>query len=92
MMFNREITTRLSLLFPRSNQQNKEQSNDENEQVCSFKCDDPVWIRKYSGDVKWSPGKVVEKCGPRNYSVLIGQDYCKCHIDQLRTIQTLRTH
>lgn len=65
MMFNREIIIRLSLLFPRSNQQNKEQSNDKNEQVCSFKCDDPGWVRNYSRDIKWSPGKVVEKCGPR---------------------------
>jgi len=46
MMFNREITTRLSLLFPRSNQQNKEQSNNKNEQACSFKCNNPVWGRK----------------------------------------------
>ena len=26
----------------------------------------------------------MEKYGPRNYSVLIDQDYHKCHIDQLR--------
>ena len=41
-------------------------------------------IRVYSGISKWSLREIVEKCGPRNYKVQMGQELFKCHVDQLR--------
>ena len=83
MMFNREITTRLSLLFPTA-----DISKVPEEQTCqetrTFRVKDPVWIRVYSGNSKWSPGVIGGKCGPRNYKVQMGQKLFKRHVDQLR--------
>ena len=45
---------------------------------------DPVWFRLYSGNSKWSSAIIVEKCGPRNYKVQMGQKVFKRHVDQLR--------
>ena len=84
MMFSREITTRLSLLLPKRDSQHATEQHVKNEQVRSFKCGDLVWVRQYSGHAKWSPGQVVEICGPRNYLVSMGQSKRKCHVDQLR--------
>ena len=50
MMFNREITTRLSLLFPTKE---SDVSKGPEEQTCQetrkFRVKDLVWIRVYSG-------------------------------------------
>ena len=84
MMFNREITTRLSLLFPTKE---SEVSKGPEEETCQetrkFRVKDPVWIRVYSGSSKWSTGVIVEKYGPCNYKVQMGQKLFKRHVDQL---------
>ena len=48
MMFNREITTRLSLLFPEEVVQNQADQGEREEEARTFKTDDPVWARVYS--------------------------------------------
>ena len=84
MMFNREITTRLSLLFPDAAVSKETDERQKCEEACTFRVNDPVWIRLYSGNSKWSSGIIVEKCGPRNYKVQMGQKVFKRHVDQLR--------
>ena len=36
------------------------------------------------GNSKWSPGVILERYGPRNYKVQMGQKAFKHHEDQLR--------
>ena len=43
-----------------------------------------MWARVHSGERQWSPGIIIEKLGPRNYKVQIGQNISKHHVDQLR--------
>ena len=80
LMFNREITTRLSLLFPDAAVSKKTNEKQKGEEARTFRVNDPVWIRLYSGNSKWSSGIIVKKCGPRNYKV---QKVFKRHVDQL---------
>ena len=84
MMFNREITTRLSLLFPDKAVSKEPEEGERQDEARTFQVNDPVWVRLYSGKSKWGPGKIVEKCGPRNYKVQRGQRVLKSHVDQLR--------
>ena len=48
MMFNREITTRLSLLFPDTVISKEQEEGQKDEKVRTFRIDDPVWVRLYS--------------------------------------------
>ena len=48
----------------------------------TFRVKDPAWIGVYSGNGKWSPGVIVEKCGPCNHKVQMVLS--KRHVDQLR--------
>ena len=85
MMFNREITTRLSLLFPtKESEVSKGPEEETFQEARKFRVKDPVWIRVYSGSSKWSAGVIVEKYGPCNYKVQMGQKLFKRHVDQLR--------
>ena len=84
MMFNRKITTRLSLLLPDKVVLKEGEEEGRQDRAHNFDIDDPVWARVYSGKEKWNSGKIVEKYGPRNYKVLIGQHTTKQHVDQLR--------
>ena len=83
MMFNREITTRLSLLLPDKVILIGGEEEERQDKTCNFWTDDPIWARVYSGKEKWNSGKIVEKYGPRNYKILIGQHTTKRHVDQL---------
>ena len=83
MMFNREITTRLSLLLPDKVVPKGGEEEERQDKARNFDIDDPVWARVYSGKKKWNSGKIVEKYGPRNYKILIGQHTTKRHVDQL---------
>ena len=84
LMFNREIATRLSLLFPDAAASKETDERQKGEEARTFRVNDPVWIRLYSGNSKWSSGIIVKKCGPRNYKVQMGQKVFKRHVDQLR--------
>ena len=84
MMFNKEITTRLSLLFTNTVTSKEQEEEEKDEEVRTFSVDDPVWVRLYLGNSKWSPGVILERCGPRNYKVQMGQKVFKRHVDQLR--------
>ena len=49
-----------------------------------FECDDPVWIRNYTGKPKWVAGKVIAKTGPVSYKVRVRGQVQRRHIDQLK--------
>ena len=36
-----------------------------------FECNDPVWVRKYTGKQNWVVGKVIAKRGPVSYKVRV---------------------
>ena len=60
------------------------QTRGKQDKVRTFEVDDPVWAWVYSGKQEWSPGVVVEKCGPWNYKVQMDKNVVKQHVDQLR--------
>ena len=49
-----------------------------------FKCDDPVWVRNYTGKPKWVVGKVIAERGPVSYKVRVQGKVQRRHIDQLK--------
>ena len=81
-MFNREITTRLiiSLLFPRNNQQNKEQSNDKMNKFIILNVMIQFGLGNTLEMINWVQEKLWRNADQETI-VLIGQDYRKCHID-----------
>ena len=49
MMFNREITTRLSLLLPdKVVPKGGEEEEEKKDKACNFEINNPVWARVYS--------------------------------------------
>ena len=83
MLFGRNIRTRLDLLHPTPEDRTDKGTTDE-VKTRQLKIGDLVWSRNYQKEVKWLPGKITKKCGPRNYQVQIGDQTHKRHIDQLR--------
>ena len=83
MLFGRNIRTRLDLLHPTPEDRTDKGTTDE-VKTRQLKVGDLVWSRNYRKGVKWLPGKITKKYGPRNYQVQIGDQTHKRHIDQLR--------
>ena len=83
VLFSRNIRTRLDLLHPTPDDRTDKGATDELK-TRQLKVGDLVWSRNYRNNVKWLPGKITKKYGPRNYQVQIGDQTHKRHIDQLR--------
>ena len=83
VLFSRNIRTRLDLLHPTPGDRTDKGATDELI-ARQLKVGDLVWSRNYRNNVKWLPGKITKKYGPRNYQVRIGDQTHKRHIDQLR--------
>ena len=62
-MFGREVKTRLHRLHPDEIEKPVQQTA-ALPHTRKFECDDPVWVRNYTGKPKWTAGKVIPKTGP----------------------------
>ena len=76
MLLGGNIRTRLDLLHPTPEDRTDKGTTDE-VKTCQLKVGDLVWSRNYWKGVKWLPGKIKKKYGPRNYQVQIGNQTLK---------------
>ena len=83
VLFSRNIRTRLDILHPTPGDRTDKGATDE-VKTRQLKVGDLLWSRNYLSNVKWLPGKITKKYGPRNYQLQIGDQIHKYHVDQLR--------
>ncbi|XP_055913225.1 uncharacterized protein K02A2.6-like [Eupeodes corollae] len=98
VMLNRTLKSRFTLLKPPLvkesivEAQKKNISNFRGKREVAFEIGDKVYIRDYTNPNKpsWTPAKIKEKFGPRNYGCVITQNgrEIKRHLNQIREIST----
>ncbi|XP_055916947.1 uncharacterized protein K02A2.6-like [Eupeodes corollae] len=98
VMLNRTLKSRFTLLKPPLvkeiivEAQKKNISNFRGKREEAFEIGDKVYIRDYTNPNKpsWTPAKIKEKFGPRNYGCVITQNgrEIKRHLNQIREIST----
>ncbi|XP_054706700.1 uncharacterized protein K02A2.6-like [Uloborus diversus] len=87
LFLKRCIRTRLDILKPnvREHVMQKQSSHCLTEEItCEFVEGEKVAVRNYAGPPKWKIGTVINRDGSLNYSVQVGNEIWKRHVDQLR--------
>ncbi|CAG9560835.1 unnamed protein product [Danaus chrysippus] len=93
LMLGRSLRTKLDLLRPDRDKKVKEAQTRQRklgtENSRSLEPGENVWMRQYQGANKWVAGKVIERLGATDYSILddVGRGSHR-HIDQLRRRST----
>ena len=80
-MFGRKVKTRLHRLHPDDIEKPLQTAALPHTRKL---CDDPVWVRNYTGKPKWVARKVIAKRGPVSYKVRVREQVQRRHIDQLK--------
>lgn len=89
LMLGRQVRTKLDALRPDCEKKVREARNKrtavETGVKRSFQPGEPVWVRQYQGDSKWTPGQIVRREGTTDYTVSdnLGRGLHR-HIDQLK--------
>jgi transposase InsO family protein len=84
LLMKRQLRTRLSLIRPSLDSQQRQERFDNNLQCeQSFVVGDLVFVLNLRNGPRWLPGVIVEAM-QRNYHVQVGQQVWKRHEDQLR--------
>ncbi|XP_054707489.1 uncharacterized protein K02A2.6-like [Uloborus diversus] len=95
LFLKRCIRTRLDILKPnvREHVMQKQSSHCLTEEITrEFVEGEKVAVRNYAGPPKWKIGTVINRDGSLNYSVQVGNEIWKRHVDQLRKCgQSLET-
>lgn len=86
LFLKRNIRTRLDLLKPnlREKIMLKQSAKLQENHARNFVEGEKVAVRNYTGPKKWKIGTVVNREGSLNYSIQVGNDIWKRHVDQLR--------
>ena len=90
LFLQREVRTRLSLVKPDTtsvvseNQSRMKSYHDRHAKFREFEVGQSVLARDYRSKIKWQPGTISERNGPRSYSVAVpdGRIWSR-HVDQL---------
>lgn len=92
LFMNRNLRSRIDLLKPdlRRDVQNKQFSHLPIKAARNFEIGQEVLARDYRGD-KWTPGKIATRTGPLMYTVDVGENTLRRHVDQILDAQPKNT-
>lgn len=88
LFLGRMLRSHIDLLKPnlRKEVQNKQFSQLAGKTARDFEIGQEVLARDYGRD-KWAPGKITTRTGPLMYTVDVGDQLWRCHVDQLLDAQ-----
>ena len=89
LFLNRRPKTRLDLLKPDlcrkigSKQNNQKATQDAHSKDKNFQVNETVLAQNFRGEPKWLEAIIIERTGPVSYTVQIGKEIAKRHVDQI---------
>ena len=86
LFLNRRPKTRLDLLKPdlgRKIGSKQKATQDAHSKDRNFQINETVLVQNFRGEPKWLEAVIIEKTGPVSYTVQIGKEIAKRHVDQI---------
>ena len=89
LFLNRRPKIRLDLLKPdlgrkiESKQNNQKSTQDAHSKDRNFQVNETVVVQNFRGEPRWLEAVIIERTGPVSYTVQIGKEIAKRHVDQI---------